>query len=78
MPADVGLLDIMMAELVGLAAIRSLRADAALRDLPIIALTAKARRDDREQCVAAGANDYMAKPIDVDKLVSLCRVWMSR
>jgi CheY-like chemotaxis protein len=71
-------MDIMMPEMDGLSAIRALRADAAVRDLPIIALTAKARRDDREQCMAAGANDYMAKPIDVDKLVSLCRVWMSR
>jgi CheY-like chemotaxis protein len=71
-------MDIMMPEMDGLSAIRALRADPALRELPIIALTAKARRDDREQCMAAGANDYMAKPIDVDKLVSLCRVWMSR
>ena len=77
-PPDLVLMDIMMPEMDGLSAIRALRADAALRDLPIIALTAKARRDDREQCMAAGANDYMAKPIDVDKLVSLCRVWMSR
>jgi signal transduction histidine kinase/CheY-like chemotaxis protein len=77
-PPDLVLMDIMMPEMDGLSAIRALRADAAVRDLPIIALTAKARRDDREQCMAAGANDYMAKPIDVDKLVSLCRVWMSR
>jgi CheY-like chemotaxis protein len=77
-PPDLVLMDIMMPEMDGLSAIRALRADATVRGLPIIALTAKARRDDREQCMAAGANDYMAKPIDVDKLVSLCRVWMSR
>ncbi|HTV01387.1 MAG TPA: response regulator, partial [Luteitalea sp.] len=77
-PPDLVLMDIMMPEMDGLSAIRALRADPAARDLPIIALTAKARRDDREQCLAAGASDYMAKPIDVDKLVSLCRVWMAR
>jgi CheY-like chemotaxis protein len=71
-------MDLMMPEMDGLSAIRAIRAVPALRQLPIIALTAKARREDREQCLAAGANDYMAKPIDVDKLVSLCRVWMSR
>jgi CheY-like chemotaxis protein len=46
--------------------------------LPIIAITAKAMADDRKQCLDAGANDYIAKPIDVDKLVSLCRVWMPK
>jgi CheY-like chemotaxis protein len=48
------------------------------RDVPVIALTAKAMRDDYDSCIAAGASDYMPKPIDVDKLVSLCRVWMPR
>ena len=52
--------------------------DPAYVDLPIIALTAKAMRDSYAECLAAGANDYMAKPLDVEKLVSLCRVWMSR
>ena len=77
-PPDLVLMDIMMPEMDGLSAIREMRAQPSLKRLPIIALTAKARRDDREQCLAAGASDYMAKPIDVDKLVSLCRVWMSR
>lgn len=75
---DLVLMDIMMPEMDGLAAIRELRRHPEMRALPIIALTAKARRDDREQCLIAGANDYMPKPIDVDKLVSLCRVWMRR
>jgi CheY-like chemotaxis protein len=75
---DLVLMDIMMPEMDGLTAMRELRRDPALETLPIIALTAKAMRNDYEECLAAGANDYMAKPIDVDKLVSLCRVWMKR
>ncbi|UPG92520.1 response regulator [Luteibacter aegosomatissinici] len=75
---DLVLMDIMMPEMDGLEAMRRIRADARLADLPIIALTAKAMSDDRERCIEAGANDYIAKPIDVDKLVSLCRVWCSR
>ncbi len=67
-----------MPEMDGLTATRELRRDPALRDLPVIALTAKAMRDDYEECLAAGANDYMSKPIDVDKLISLCRVWIAR
>lgn len=75
---DLVLMDIMMPEKDGLAAMREIRAQRRLQDLPIIALTAKAMPDDRERCLQAGANDYIAKPIDVDKLVSLCRVWCSR
>ncbi len=75
---DLVLMDIMMPEMDGLTAMREIRSDNRWRDLPIIALTAKAMPDDREHCLQAGANDYIAKPIDVDKLVSLCRVWCSR
>ncbi|WP_157130540.1 response regulator, partial [Luteibacter yeojuensis] len=72
------LMDIMMPEMDGLEAMRRIRAERRLAELPIIALTAKAMSDDRERCIEAGANDYIAKPIDIDKLVSLCRVWCSR
>jgi CheY-like chemotaxis protein len=75
---DLVLMDIMMPEMDGLEAMRRIRADSRFNELPIIALTAKAMSDDRERCLAAGANDYIAKPIDIDKLVSLCRVWCSR
>jgi CheY-like chemotaxis protein len=55
-----------------------IREDPRWAKLPILMLTAKAMPDDQERCIAAGANDYMAKPIDVDKLLSLVRVWMPR
>jgi CheY-like chemotaxis protein len=75
---DLVLMDIMMPVKDGLEAIREIRAQPQRAGLPIIAITAKAMADDRRQCLEAGANDYIAKPIDVDKLVSLCRVWLSR
>ena len=64
--------------LVGLDATRAIRAEPNWSKLPIIMLTAKAMPDDQQNCLDAGANDYMAKPIDVDKLLSLVRVWMPR
>lgn len=75
---DLVLMDVMMPEMDGITAIRRMRADPALADVPVITLTAKAMADDRQQCLEAGANDYLAKPIDVDRLVSLCRVWMPK
>ncbi|WP_377154878.1 response regulator [Roseateles sp. UC29_93] len=77
-PVDLVLMDIMMPEMDGYTAMREIRARADLRRLPIIALTAKAMKDDQEKCMAAGANDYIAKPLDIEKLLSLVRVWMPR
>jgi CheY-like chemotaxis protein len=75
---DLILMDIMMPVKDGLAAMREIRAKPAFADLPIIAITAKVMADDRRQCLEAGANDYIAKPIDIDRLVSLCRVWLAK
>ncbi len=77
-PIDLVLMDVMMPVMDGLAATRALRQDARWAKLPVVMLTAKAMPDDLERCLEAGANDYMAKPIDVDKLLSLVRVWMPR
>jgi CheY-like chemotaxis protein len=75
---DLVLMDIMMPEMDGITATREIRKNPNWRKLPIIALTAKAMKDDQESCLSAGANDYLAKPLDVEKLVSLIRVWMPR
>ena len=77
-PIDLVLMDIMMPEMDGLTAMREIRKESRWRNLPIIALTAKAMADDQEKCLAAGANDYIAKPLDVEKLLSLVRVWMPK
>ncbi|MET0588725.1 MAG: response regulator [Novosphingobium sp.] len=77
-PIDLVLMDVMMPVMDGLTATREIRKDPRWKKLPIITLTAKAMPDDQQRCIDAGANDYMAKPLDVDKLLSLVRVWMPR
>ena len=73
---DLVLMDVMMPEMDGFEATRLIRKDPRWRKLPIIAVTAKAMKDDQERCLQAGANDYLAKPIDLDRLFSLIRVWL--
>jgi signal transduction histidine kinase/DNA-binding response OmpR family regulator len=73
---DLVLMDIMMPEMDGYEAMRRIRKMENGRDLPIIAMTAKAMRGDRAKCIDAGANDYLAKPIDTSKLLSMMRVWL--
>jgi CheY-like chemotaxis protein len=77
-PVDLVLMDVMMPEMDGITAVRELRKRAEWRKMPVIMLTAKAMKDDQEQCLAAGASDYMAKPLDVEKLLSLIRIWIPR
>lgn len=73
---DLVLMDIMMPEMDGYEAITRIRQNEQLRKLPIIALTAKTMKDDQAKCIAVGANDYLSKPLDIEKLLSLLRVWL--
>ncbi|HYY55890.1 MAG TPA: response regulator, partial [Pyrinomonadaceae bacterium] len=73
---EVVLMDIMMPGMDGYEAIREIRELAEFRQLPIIALTAKAMKADRDRCIEAGASDYISKPLDIDQLLSLLRVWL--
>lgn len=75
---DLVLMDVMMPEMDGYEATRQIRLEERWKNLPIIAVTAKAMKDDQERCREAGANDYLAKPIDLDRLFSLIRVWMPK
>lgn len=73
---DIVLMDIMMPELDGYKAIKQIRKNPVHKNLPILAITAKAMKGDREKCIQAGASDYISKPVDIDQLISLLRVWL--
>ena len=75
---DLVLMDVMMPEMDGYEATVEIRKNPRWRKLPIIAVTAKAMKDDQERCLQAGSNDYLAKPIDLDRLFSLIRVWLPK
>lgn len=75
---DLVLMDIMMPEMDGYETMQKIREQTRFKKLPIIALTAKAMKDDKRKCIDAGANDYIEKPVDLERLLSLMRVWLSK
>jgi CheY-like chemotaxis protein len=76
--ADIVLMDVMMPEMDGYATTRAIRGMPEFERLPIISLTAKAMKGDRDKSIEAGASDYITKPVDIDQLLSLMRVWLYR
>ena len=74
---DIVLMDIMMPEMDGYECMKKIREQKHFKDLPVIALTAKAMKEDRQKCIDAGANDYITKPVDIERLLSLMRIWIN-
>jgi CheY-like chemotaxis protein len=72
------LMDIMMPEMDGYEAMQEIRNIQKFKSIPIIAVTAKAMKDDRQKCIEAGASDYITKPVDTEQLLSLLRIWLDR
>ena len=75
---DIVLMDIMMPEMDGMETMREIRKIGHLKNLPIVAVTAKAMKGDREKCIEAGAWDYLAKPVDGEQMLSVLRAWLHR
>ena len=75
---DVALVDIMMPDMDGYETMQRIRSIPAIADIPLVAVTAKAMKGDRQKCLDAGANDYISKPVDIDLLLALVRVWIDR